>query len=138
MRPHSVGRVLGLGARLLGQRVFAPPPSRTNEEQRALRETRARQGQVLGQGVRRIPRGSRAFGRAVLSPVAHAGRVLWLEITGAFFALFAVLFFQHLWTIRAAWRSGPERGHFWAYGGLALMFGWFAVSSFVRSRKHSR
>ncbi len=137
MRPHSVGRALGIGARLLGQRVTAPPPQRTEEERRAVLQARARQGEALGQGVRRIPQGSRAFGRAVFTPVAHAGRVLWLEITGAFFALFAVLFVQHLWAIRAAWRSGPERAHFWTYAALALMFAWFAGSSFVRSRRRS-
>ncbi len=137
MRPHTIGRAFGIGARLLSQRVMAAPPPRTAEEERAFSEARLHQGKVLGQGVRRIPQGSRAFGRAVLTPVAHAGRVLWLEITGAFFALFAVLFTQHLWAIRAAWRSGPERAHFWTYAGLALMFAWFAGSSFLRSRRRS-
>lgn len=135
MRPHSVGRALGLGARLLGQRVMAASPARTEGEQRALSEARARQGESLGRAVRRIPQGSRAFGRAALAPAAQAGRVLWLEITGAFFALFAVFFAQHLWALRAGWRGGPERGRLLAYAGLALLFGWFAVSSFARSRR---
>ena len=136
MRPETFGRALGIGARLLGRRVFPPDdPRQTAAPAPRPDPHRARQGEALGRAVRRVPQGSRNFGRAVWNPFAKAGRTLWLEITGAFFLLFAVLFAQHLWTIRAAWRSGPEQAHFWVYAGLSVMFAWFAFTSFARSRK---
>jgi hypothetical protein len=139
MRPNNLGRALGIGARLLGQRVLpAPPPAPTAAEQRAAAQGRVRKGQVLGQRTRNVGRGGRNLGRAVWNPFAHASSILWLEITGMFFALFAVLFAQHLWAIRRAYRSGSEHTHFIAYGVFSLLFLYFAASSFARARTRSR
>jgi Na+/H+-translocating membrane pyrophosphatase len=78
-------------------------------------------------------RGARAFGQAVLGPFTHAGSILWLEITGLFFALFALFFVQSVYRVRTAWRQGPEHAHLLLYCVLALGFGWFSVSSFTRA-----
>ncbi len=152
MRPGSLGRALGIGVRLATQRVVPPsspatPP--TPEQQRAGSDRRIRAGEALGkqartgvrgavQGAGGVARGGRNFGRAVWNPFAQAGSILWLEITGMFFALFALLFGQHLYSIRSAWQFGPEHGHFLAYAAFAGIFLYFAFSSFAKARRRSR
>ena len=141
--PGRFGRALGIGARLATRRILPPPPPPlTPEQQRAASTERVRKGQALGRQVgqhtRNTARGGRQFTRAVWNPFAHAGSILWLEITGFFFAMFALLFVQHMWTIRASFRSGPEHAHFLAYAVFALLFLYFAASSFLKARRISR
>ena len=143
MRPGLFGRALGVSVRLASQRLLpAPSPQRTSprtpSEERLRSVARIRAGQTLGRGTRNVGRGSRNFGRALWNPFAHAGSILWLEVTGMFFALFAVLFAQHLWTLRAAWRSGTEHTHFLVYAAFTLVFLYFTLSSFARARARSR
>ncbi len=139
MRPGLLGRALGIGVRLASQRVVpAPAPPRTPSEERLRSSARVRRGETIGRGTRNVGRGSRSFGRALWNPFAHAGSILWLEVTGMFFALFAMLFAQHLWTLRSAWRSGAEHAHFVVYSGLTLVFLYFALSSFARARARAR
>ncbi len=84
-------------------------------------------------------RGAKAFGQAILGPFTHAGSILWLEITGLFFALFALFFVQNVYRVHTAWRQGPEHAHLLLYCVLAVGFGWFSVSSFTRAyRKNKR
>jgi hypothetical protein len=83
-------------------------------------------------------RGAKAFGQALLGPFTHVGGVLWLEITGLFFALFALFFVQSVYRVHSAWRQGPERGHLLLYCVLALVFAWFSVSSFARAYRKSK
>ncbi len=143
MRPGTLGRALGIGARLAAQRILPQPaPPRTADEQRAASKARLRKAEMVGRQTRTVSqnvgRGSRNFGRALWNPFAHASSILWLEVTGMFFALFAVLFLQHLWTLRTSYRAGPEHTHFLVYAGFALLFLYFAGSSFVRARARSR
>jgi hypothetical protein len=122
--------------RLLAARVQPPAPTAAEREASSARRVdRARQ---LGANARRIGRNGQEAGRRVWSPFAHAGSVLWLEITGAFFALFTLFFLQHMWELRAAWRSGAEHQHFLTYAACTALFGWFAVSSFGRARRRTR
>jgi hypothetical protein len=88
--------------------------------------------------VKTAKRGAKAFGQALLGPFTHAGGVLWLEITGLFFALFAVFFVQSVYRVHTAWRQGPEHTHLLLYAGLAFVFGWFSVSSFTRAYRKSK
>ena len=83
-------------------------------------------------------RGLKAFGQAALGPFTHAGGVLWLEITGLFFALFALFFVQSVYRVLAAWRQGPDRAHLLLYVLLAAAFAWFSVSSFARAYRKSK
>ncbi len=141
-KPATVGRALGTGVRMLGQRIAqttapAPPPP-SEAETRAAAERSRRAGETLGRRARNVGRGSRAVRRAVWHPFAEASSILWLEITGMFFALFAVLFGQHLWTLRAAYRTGPEHARFLVYALFTLLFAYFAVSSFARARRRAR
>ncbi len=150
MRPGKVGRALGIGARLLAQRVQPPPPAPlTPEQQAAASSQRVTRGQQAGQHARTFAKtatrnaGERAStlgkaGRTLWNPFAHAGSILWLEITGLFFLLFAVLFAEHMWMIHGAYRSGPEHQHFLMYAVCCVLFVWFSFTSFARAHRRAR
>ena len=92
----------------------------------------------IGSRVATAKRGAKAFGQALLGPFTHAGSVLWLEITGLFFALFALFFVQSVYRVHTAWRQGPEHSHLLLYCALAFVFAWFSVSSFIRAYRKSK
>ncbi len=149
MRPKTLGRALGIGVRIAGKSLLQekplPPEAIRAAEQARVEAVRAAglraraTGTALGDGTRRIGHGTRNFGRAVWNPFAMATSVLWLEITGLFFALFALFFGQHLYELRTAWRSGPEHLRFVLYAVLVAAFLYFSASSFLRaSRKQKR
>jgi hypothetical protein len=151
MRPKTLGRALGIGVRIAGKALIEekPLPPAAREARAAAAQARAEAvraagvrarsaGTALGDGTRRIRHGTRNFGRAVWNPFAHATSVLWLEITGLFFALFALFFAGHLYQLRQAWRTGPEHLHFALYAGLCAVFVYFSVSSFVRAGRKQR
>ena len=80
-------------------------------------------------------KGAKRFGEAIWGPFVHAGGVLWLEITGLFFALFGLFFAQGVYRLRADWRTGPNHERLLGYGAVALVFFYFAASSFYRARR---
>ncbi len=84
-----------------------------------------------------VARGSKRFGDSVWSPIKKLSGVLWLEITGSFFGLFALFAGQAAWTYRADLYSHPENHeahiHFLAFIIMATVFGYFCISSFVRA-----
>lgn len=108
-------------------RVERPPAPRRIDPRTATRNV-----------TRGVARGSRGFGRGFWTPFAHASRALWHEITGVFFAIFAIFFGQGLWHHRDAWRSGPEHTHFIIYLVITLLFIYFSISAFVTSRRSQR
>lgn len=141
---EKTGRKLGTGLKVLGrmakQRMDGPrtqpqpsaapranPAPTSPEAKRPPREV----GRAAGEGARR-------FGKAVAGPLAKTGHVLWLEITGCFFALFALGFMTEAWRARHAWQAGAEHRHFVAYAAFAVVFVYFSLSSFVRARRRSR
>jgi hypothetical protein len=73
----------------------------------------------------------------VAAPLKRASRALWYELTGSFFALFALSFAGATWKTRAnAVSTIPDDRHrFYAFCVLALLFGYFSISSFLRARK---
>ena len=87
---------------------------------------------------RAASRGAKKFGQAVWGPFYHAGSVLWLEVTGLFFALFALFFAQNIYRVRGAWRHGAQHEHFLLYMALTALFVWFSVSSFLRARRKEK
>ena len=85
-------------------------------------------------------RGSVAAAKTVGKATARVTRILWLEVTGFFFAVFA------LWVMGATWnqwqriRSGDASLPMWHIGvgaGFAAVLIYFAVSSFWRARRIS-
>jgi hypothetical protein len=152
MEPKKVGRTLGIGVRvasnMLRERVeraaaAAPATSQAGSRsgdgrQPAAPASTSRSSVPLGSRVATAKRGAKAFGQALLGPFTHAGSVLWLEITGLFFGLFALFFVQSVYRVRTAWRQGPEHTHLLFYVALGLIFAWFSVSSFTRAYRKSK
>src|SRR5580658_2912382 len=152
MEPKKVGRALGIGVRvasnMVRQRVAeasaaspAPvttaiprPPDPAPPPRSAVPAPTAGPSKVAV-----AKRGAKAFGQAILGPFTHAGSILWLYVTGLFFALFALFFVQNAYRVRTAWRQGPEHAHLLLYWVLAVGFGWFSMTSFTRAfRKNKR
>lgn len=154
MRPSHLGRALGIGVRLASKKILpaAPPPptpAQLAEQQRMARiagQQRVEKAARLGRKARRVGKEGQRFGAAVWNPFAHASSILWLEVTGLFFALFAVLFSQHAWALRAAWRGNftvsaalaRDHQHFLLYCALAAIFLYFTASSFLRAAARTR
>jgi hypothetical protein len=89
-----------------------------------------------------VARGSRRFGEAVWGPFVRLSGVLWLEITGSFFGLFALFVLQSVWQHRADLHQTPlnhtAHQHFLLYCAVALVFLYFTVESFIRAHRRSR
>lgn len=87
--------------------------------------------------------GSRAkhLKRSVWQPLAVFSGALWLRVTGVFFALLAGTMGTAAWRQRAdlhaaAGSSGAH--HFWLFACFTALFGYFAVSSFIRANLRER
>jgi hypothetical protein len=139
MKPHKIGRVLGTGLRVAGrmagqqaaaraQAAAASPPAQTPAVTAA--QTRAA-GRTAGQASRGVARGIGGF----LRPFGRVGGILWLEVSGVFFALPVIVFAPNLWRVRASWLSGPDHRTFLVTGGVMLVFFYLSVTSFWRARK---
>jgi hypothetical protein len=155
MQPKKLGQVLGISARVAAKTireraaqaqaasaaspVKAPATPAAAQVRAASRDAGAAASQAAAaaaDGGRRLARGAGRFGAAMVGPFARAGSILALQITGVFFAIFAVFFLSHAWqTVRAA---GWHDRHGQVYAGLAVVFVWFTVSSFWRARKKGR
>jgi hypothetical protein len=85
--------------------------------------------------------GAKQGGKSALAPVKKFTGVLWLEVTGTFFAIFTLVLAQATWRSREGFApaAAPEAMHkAWLYAGLCVLFLYFAVSSFVRARRRER
>lgn len=84
-----------------------------------------------------IARGSKRFGEAVWGPFVKLSGVLWLEITGSFFGIFALFAGHAAWAHHADIHPTPTnhdaRLHLLLFIGMTLLFGYFCISSFFRA-----
>jgi len=84
-----------------------------------------------------LAQGGKRFGEAVWGPFVKLSGVLWLEITGSFFGIFALFAAHAAWAHRADWNPAPAnhdaRLHLLLFAGMTLLFGYFCISSFVRA-----
>jgi hypothetical protein len=146
MEPKKVGRTLGIGVRvasnMLRERVEKASAAHSASVEagngRPATPAPPRAKIKMDSRVAGAKRGAKAFGQAFLGPFTHAGSILWLEITGLFFALFAVFFVQNVYRVRGSWNQGPEHTHLLLYIALAVGFAWFSVSSFTRAYRKSK
>lgn len=154
MQPNRLGRILGIGTRVAAEKLREGTARAVAATQRpgATETVRATAtpattttppgpvvpaSAVLAEGRRRFARGTGRFGASLWQPFAHASGILWLQITGLFFVFFALGFSLHCWQIYrvAAWRDH----HLPLYLFFAVVFAWFAVTSFWRAgRKQKR
>lgn len=151
MDSERFGRVLGIGTRLAAKTVVsavdaatAPNPSAKAETARpapAARQAAPIQAKVQQTG-RGLKQGGKRFGEAIWGPFARLSGVLWLEFTGVFFGLFAVSMGVGLWrqrgTLHAAGAGHEAQVRFLLLAGVALLFGYFCVSSFLRAGRRGR
>ena len=86
-----------------------------------------------------VREGSSRFGRAVWRPLVKLSGVLWLEMTGVFFGLFAVTAAVGVWKSRGELHGeGAAEHRIWFAAGMLVMFGYFSISSFLRARRRGR
>ena len=121
-----------------------PPATATSERtgtssvRQQVAQTTAQVRQT-GQGLKE---GSKRFGQAVGGPLVKLSGTLWLELTGVFFGIFAVFAAGGAWKMRAALQetAGNHDAHVHVLisVAMALLFGYFCVSSFVRANRRSR
>jgi hypothetical protein len=139
MKPHSIGRALGIGLRVAGRiasqqvaasaQAAASKPAPQPSAAAAVQNRAA--GQVAGQATRGIARGVGGF----LRPFRRVGGILWLEVTGVFFFLPVVVFAPTLWRIRASWLQGPDHKTFLLTAAVMAIFLYLSVTSFWRARR---
>ena len=80
---------------------------------------------------------ARAAAVGVGTPFRKATSALWHEVTGSFFALFALSFAVGAWRMRAiAANTIPnDRFRLYAFSALALLFAYFSISNFMRAHR---
>ena len=130
--------------------MYNPNPARPAPQTGASAQQRAVQGvRSVAQGAAAYNRQKQAvvgeagrFGRSMLGPFARAGKALWLEVTGVFYAIFALFFANYAWRLRGVLRATApnpvDRQHFLAGVAAAVVFLYFTLTSFVRARRIQR
>ena len=150
MDRERFGRALGKGARIAARTALeavdaaaapSPPPRPAQPVNAAAgaveppsRTTPLERAATVRQNLRSATRGARA---GAFTPLRHASRALWHELTGSFFALFALSFALGVWHTRGSAYSAlrTDRIRFDIFCILAALFTWFSVSSFMRARR---
>ena len=128
MEPNRFGRKLGIGVRVAsrmakervaqaGNTPASPPPPATAAPRPAASaaprpQSPPRPAKNYVDPARRVGQGTRQFGKAFFGPFARVSGTLWLEVTGLFFALFALFFAQNAYKVRTDALHGPEHAHF--------------------------
>jgi hypothetical protein len=155
------GRALGIGTRLAAKTVasavdaaMAPNPSAAPKagdegiaktaavvtEARVAEKVVQNRAQAVQAG-RGLQEGGRRFKEAAWSPFVRLSGVLWLELVGVFFGLFAVSAGVGAWRLRNGLHgmvSDTAHQRFLIAVGVAVVFGYFSVSSFVRAGRRER
>lgn len=134
MEPGRVGRTFGIGMRVASG-MLRDRAAQTAQTVRHEAPAHVARGIRATSGARR---GAKRFGESIWGPFVHAGSVLWLEITGVFFAVFSLFFVQGAWRLHTDWRSGANHAHFVMYVAIAVLFFYFTVSSFYRARRKQK
>lgn len=148
MKPQTIGRLLGIGVRVVGrmagQHLAAGAQAATKlPASRSVVGPAAIEGAPgpVNAGVasaRRAGVAAGAMGRGVggfLKPFRRVGNIVFLEIVGVFFLLFALGFGNWAWRMRAQMVHGPEHRKFLVYAAMMVVFLYLSVSSFWRSRR---
>jgi hypothetical protein len=140
MRPQTIGRLLGAGVRvagrmaggrMAGERMAGGPQSQTNQPYPSAATVTPTPSRGSGRRQGSLKRGAAGFFR----PFTRVGGIVFLEVTGAFFLLFVLLFGQMAWRMRSSYAAGPDHWKFLAAIALSLVFVYLSISSFWRARK---
>jgi hypothetical protein len=134
MEPDRFGRKLGVGVRVASGMIR----DRASQTAHSMQQEAPVYIERGTEQARSVARGTKKFGQSIWGPFAHAGGVLWLEITGLFFAIFGLFFAQNAYRLRHAWYSGSDHPRFLLYTSVTLVFFYFAFSSFYRARRREK
>ena len=119
------------------RRATDPAPSANRTARSAVRTASGGASQVRG-----VKEGLTRFRNSTVEPVVRLSGVLWLEVTGVFFGIFALSTGIAIWRLRGQWRTALA--HPATHGGLLVavavfaLFAYFCISSFVRARRRER
>jgi hypothetical protein len=143
------GRALGYGARhaaktlsQVAQAANAPSPSR-NAPISEVPESRPVEVRTQTSS-RRIPDGQtmKAAGRqaksSLVTPLVRFSSVVWLQVSGVFFALVALIMGNAAWRARAGFHAAANSHSavkLYACMAVCALFSYFAVSSFLRATR---
>jgi hypothetical protein len=139
------GRALGYGARHAAKTLLqaaeaasAPDPTAKTPAVSPSRPAESRPNPEP----RRIPDAEtvRTAGRqaksSLVAPVVRFSSVIWLQVTGVFFALVAFTMGMAAWRARSAFHAGSHGAiKLCAYMAFCALFTYFTVSSFVRAAR---
>jgi hypothetical protein len=142
MKPHTIGRVLGIGVRVAGrmagqsltgaaQTPGGDPPGAATRPVTIDAANVPAAGRAAGRATGSVARGVGGF----LKPFRRVGNIVFLEVVGVFFFVFVLVFGQMVWRARASYLHGPDHQKFLVAAGLMLVFLYLSVSSFWRARK---
>ena len=156
-----IGRVLGVGVRVVGRMVgqllegpaqpaaavpqsHQAPPVAGSQAQSSSHQNRTagyaaahatiRAGQSPGDVGGSVSRGVGGF----LRPFRRVGSILWLEVTGVFFLLPVVVFAPSLWREIQAYPHTSDHRTLWVTTGVVAVFLYLGVSSFWRANRRSK
>jgi hypothetical protein len=156
------GRALGFGARAAAKTLVTAVDAATSPNPSAgekassvpvensaaatsgvrLGEQAARTTAQVRQTKAGLTEGGKRFGEAVWKPFVKLSGVLWLEFTGVFFGIFALFAATGAWKLKENWRgvAANHEAHvqFLLTALMALVFGYFFVSSFVKAHRRGR
>jgi hypothetical protein len=144
------GRALGYGARHAAKTLVkaadaaSSPNPTAGKPPSPQRQATAPPGARPSTGVRGIPdvQTVRAAGKqaksSLVTPVVRFSNVVWLQVTGVFFALVAFSMGAAAWKARAGFHtaaSSQDAIKVYAYVAVCALFTYFTVSSFVRAAR---
>lgn len=147
------GRALGVGARAAAKTLVTAVDAATTPNPSAGKTTASSKSTGVTQQVVRateqarqttagLTQGGKRFGEAVWRPFVRLSGVLWLEFTGVFFGIFALYAAGGAWKLRGSLHETAANYdthmHLLMAVGMALLFGYFCISSFVRAAKRGR
>src|SRR6185437_4176430 len=137
--PRTSSAVVGPPAAMpnLQRRATDPAPNANRAAKSVARAASGGAAQVRG-----VKEGFARFRDSTVEPVVRLSGVLWLELTGVFFGIFALSTGVAIWRLRGQWR--PALAHPVMHAGLLVavavfaLFAYFCISSFVRARRRER
>ena len=159
------GRALGIGARAAAKTLVtavdaatSPNPSAgtaqagTGVPEKSAATGPSATGRLVDQAVRAtaqvlhnkegVARGGKRFKETVWGNFSRLSGVLWLEFTGVFFGIFALFAVTGAWKLRGSLHetaaNHDDHVHLLVSIGVALGFGYFFVTSFLRARRKGR
>jgi hypothetical protein len=138
MKAEKVGRSVGIGMRLAGKifgSTLAGAGQSAGSVKEAVHETRMEAQRTRVEVAGKVARGAGRGVGGFIRPFARIGHILWLEVIGSIFLLFAIFFALNLWQLRMSYATGPDHPKFLLIAGLLVLFLYLGLSSFWRARR---